>query len=151
LDSYCLRTGIRPTVIKIDVETHEAQVLRGARDTLRFARPAVVCELLSSADEQATLEVLHMLKDLKYNIYRWGDAAVWTQCEVADVLSHTDESNRDWLFSPSLLDERFHRAVNEWLVAISECTEKTNLMVDPGTKPPSGWGAPYIATDRMPA
>jgi FkbM family methyltransferase len=36
-----------PVTIKIDVEDHEAAVLRGAADTIRKFRPFVVCEILA--------------------------------------------------------------------------------------------------------
>ncbi|HEX8246204.1 MAG TPA: FkbM family methyltransferase [Longimicrobium sp.] len=37
IDDFCAREGIRPTVIKIDVEGAELDVLRGARETIRRA------------------------------------------------------------------------------------------------------------------
>jgi FkbM family methyltransferase len=40
------RTLRRPITIKIDVEDHEAAVLRGAADTIRKFRPLIVCEIL---------------------------------------------------------------------------------------------------------
>ena len=45
LDDYCLRTGVEPHVIKIDVEGADLEVLRGAKQTLRNARPILVIEV----------------------------------------------------------------------------------------------------------
>lgn len=47
LDSYLSGRRLRePVTIKIDVEDHEAAVLRGAVETIRQYRPAIVCEIL---------------------------------------------------------------------------------------------------------
>lgn len=45
VDGEVERTGLVPTVIKIDVEGHEGEVLRGAERTLRKHRPVVFLEL----------------------------------------------------------------------------------------------------------
>jgi len=42
LDAFCRERGIRPDVIKIDVEGAEFAVLEGARDILAEARPLLV-------------------------------------------------------------------------------------------------------------
>ena len=47
LDSFLAnRTLGTPVAIKIDVEDHDAAVLRGAADTIRKYRPWIVCEIL---------------------------------------------------------------------------------------------------------
>lgn len=61
--------GIRGRVVfKIDVEDHESAVLRGATETLRNLRPAVVCEILPRAHGNA--ETFEVLTELGYLI--WG-------------------------------------------------------------------------------
>jgi FkbM family methyltransferase len=47
-----------PTLVKIDVEGFEAEVLRGARRLLRQARPTLLIELHPWGDRQAALEEL---------------------------------------------------------------------------------------------
>jgi len=44
IDTYCRTQGVRPDVIKIDVEGFEFHALRGAADTLGRLRPPVVVE-----------------------------------------------------------------------------------------------------------
>lgn len=43
----------RPVVMKLDVETHEPAVLRGATEWLAAVRPAIVCEVLPEVDRAA--------------------------------------------------------------------------------------------------
>ncbi len=53
LDSLVLERGLaRVDFLKIDVDGHEARVLRGARDTLRRFRPPVFFELTPSVVEE---------------------------------------------------------------------------------------------------
>jgi hypothetical protein len=54
--------GIRPDLIKIDVEGHEKRVLTGLRETLRAFRPHVVFEYNDvSRDELGSVDVLREL------------------------------------------------------------------------------------------
>lgn len=47
LDSFLAGKRIcRPLAIKIDVEDHEAAVLRGAHETIARYRPSIICEIL---------------------------------------------------------------------------------------------------------
>lgn len=45
-----LSDGSEPTLIKIDVEGHEAHLLAGAQETIGRARPIVAVEILHTAD-----------------------------------------------------------------------------------------------------
>jgi FkbM family methyltransferase len=58
LDDYCARHGLRPDVIKVDVEGAEAQVFEGARATLQRDRPALLLSTHGPAVHAASLAVL---------------------------------------------------------------------------------------------
>jgi len=45
IDHVCRTEGLTPALVKIDVEGHEAEVLRGARETLHRLRPILFLEL----------------------------------------------------------------------------------------------------------
>ena len=47
-----------PSVLKIDVESHEAEVLRGAARILESARPVIWCEV-DPKNAEAVSELLH--------------------------------------------------------------------------------------------
>lgn len=62
IDALTHQRGLRPDVIKIDVEGHELAVLRGGQRTLRESRPAVLVEVV-----RANAPAVHaMLTDLGY-------------------------------------------------------------------------------------
>jgi FkbM family methyltransferase len=54
-----------PSVLKIDAETHEVAVLRGAERLLKEARPTIWCEVSAENSEEVT-ELLH---SAKYRLY----------------------------------------------------------------------------------
>jgi FkbM family methyltransferase len=72
LDSYSLR----PTMIKIDVEGFEANVIKGARKTLAKYRPTLIMELedkfLREAGSSAK-ELLALLRSLGYSFWMFSN------------------------------------------------------------------------------
>jgi FkbM family methyltransferase len=61
-----------PSVLKIDVETHEAKVLAGARRMLSEIRPVIWCEV----DHQNSEEVTKILTDAGYTLKSAHDGKV---------------------------------------------------------------------------
>jgi len=57
LDAYVRRTGIAPTLVKVDIERHEADFVQGAVDTLASIRPDLVVEM---TDVEALAALLSM-------------------------------------------------------------------------------------------
>lgn len=71
LDSIISRYGVDPGFIKIDVEGMEHHVLAGATETLRSARPIVLCELcdpLLRANGSSSADVLSIFSNADYTI-----------------------------------------------------------------------------------
>lgn len=59
LDSYCQAQGLEPPdLIKIDVEGHETEVLRGAENTVTAHRPSLFVELLTTESLRIFLSFL---------------------------------------------------------------------------------------------
>ena len=71
LDRYFFDTGIRPALLKIDVEGHELQVLRGARQLLADRKPRILmeCEQRHIGALGSLEEVFRFLLDLGYAGY----------------------------------------------------------------------------------
>jgi FkbM family methyltransferase len=67
LDSYCSANRIAPTLIKIDTEGFECEVLRGARRILHECKPALVVEVSAGPADQ--LELWNTLMNEGYRCY----------------------------------------------------------------------------------
>ncbi len=129
LDGYCGRRGVYPDVVKIDVETFEAQVLLGGVAAFERSRPSIVCEMLPHADPQATARALAALDGLGYHMHKWMREDGWQPCTAQDIVDQVFHFGRDWLFTPNALDDRFDTALREWRAAVAECTADTTVVV----------------------
>lgn len=88
IDELARLQGGRVDLIKIDVEMHEPEVLRGAREVLRRDRPAMLIEVLSDAIATRVEQELEGLGYLYFNI----DDRTWPPARV-DHLSRSDHFN----------------------------------------------------------
>lgn len=65
LDAFCAAEGLRPALVKIDVEGFEHEVLLGAREVLATHRPVVMVEVQRHAEA-----IVDLLRGLGYDLYR---------------------------------------------------------------------------------
>ncbi|TAL10166.1 MAG: FkbM family methyltransferase [Chloroflexota bacterium] len=113
LDDVVTRLGRRPTVLKIDTETTEPDVLVGAPDLLTRTRPWIVCEVLVDRTEVALKNVL---EPYRYHFHHLGPTEPIV--ETDRIVGDRTYDHRDWLFTPDPLPADFARHYHAWIEAI---------------------------------
>lgn len=64
VDEYCAQSGTVPTLLKIDVESYELEVLEGAKGTLAAENPIALVEIARRSDD-----VVQLMESLGYVLY----------------------------------------------------------------------------------
>lgn len=147
VDEFVGQRDARPFLMKVDVETFEAQVLNGSLQVLEHHRPWIVCELLPSSDSAALEAPLAALERLGYGFHCIAPETPWPRRGAGDYRPHLNGACRDWLLAPDPLTAAQYHRIRAWLGAILRCDERTNLLLPPGEAPPIGWDAPTSADD----
>jgi FkbM family methyltransferase len=129
LDTYCARRGVFPSVIKVDVESYESQVVTGAMQVLEQARPSLVIEILRDTDPAAIEQTVGPMASLGYHTYRWTRADAWSECTPRDVVDQIAHDGNDWLFMPDAMDDGFRAALAAWRAAVAECRANHTVRV----------------------
>lgn len=113
LDDYVETSGLVPGLVKVDTETTEPAVLRGAVGTVAEHRPWVFCEVLSGQTEQELAEVVEP----------WG--YTWYHLTAGDELKPAERIVGDptfthfmYLLVPEPLGEDYWSRVREWTAAL---------------------------------
>jgi FkbM family methyltransferase len=149
VDGYVARTHRRPGLLKIDTETTEPDVIRGAANTIRAYRPWLILEVLFNRRES---DLADALAAHAYRGFRITDTLPWKAEE--EIRGDPEYANRNWLFTPQEPPHAFWSAVESWRRAIARC-------VPPGANPERedqragpfyGWpaGLPVLGTERLP-
>ncbi|WP_407565236.1 FkbM family methyltransferase [Streptomyces sp. 184] len=150
VDDFAERHGHAPFLIKIDVETHEPEVLAGAGRVLREHRPWIVCEVLPGTDADAMAAALGKLTALGYGLHLIHPESPWRTHDARSYRPHVQGQCRDWLFAPEPLTDDFYATQRGWLRAVLECGKEENVLVPPGEPFPRGWNAPHPLPGRAP-
>lgn len=101
LDDWCKRELIQPSVIKIDAENFEAEVVGGLAETLLRSRPRV---LMETGSEQA-IQAGRALLDLGYEVLVSNQPGVLTLQK--DGVEEALVRNKDVLFVPAAQMAKF--------------------------------------------
>lgn len=78
LDDFCQRQGLRPELVKIDVEGGEERVLRGMRNIMRQIRPPIVVEVHRWPHEDLgsrAVAVWGLAQEVGYRVFHLSERA----------------------------------------------------------------------------
>lgn len=126
LDDHVRRSGIEPTIVKVDVETFEPAVLRGAAATIARYRPALIVEVLNRRRVDHGVQLTDIMSEHGYVYYQLSDEPTW---EPQSRLSGSGTTDRDWLLTPDPLDVRFPDSWATWQERLRDCDVESNPRV----------------------
>lgn len=118
LDAYVARTGIVPAVLKVDTETTEPAVLRGAKETIARHRPWVFCEVLHGRGEA---DLTAAIIDWGYTWYHLtGDGPLEPLTEIVGDATH---KHYMFLFVPEPLGDAHWELTAAWRDSLDAAKE----------------------------
>jgi FkbM family methyltransferase len=113
IDGYVARTGTTPSVLKVDTESTEPDVLRGAVGLLAGQRPWIICEVLAGRTEAELMAILEPLDYAWYRIDGAGPLHRRTTIEGDPTWKHMN-----WLFAPNEPSPSFWQLFAAWRSSI---------------------------------
>jgi FkbM family methyltransferase len=118
IDGYAARTGVTPAVLKVDTESTEPDVLRGAAGVLVANRPWIICEVLAGRTESELTAILQPLGYSWYRIDGPGPLEVRSAIEGDPTYAHMN-----WLFAPEAPSPAFWTTFAAWRRSIAAIAE----------------------------
>ncbi|MEL6894000.1 MAG: FkbM family methyltransferase [Actinomycetota bacterium] len=126
IDDHVAETALVPSFMKIDVETFELEVLRGARRVLAEHRPPLIIEVLRRKGRDHGVELTEELAGLGYHYYALPAAPTWEASPTIHGLGTTD---RDWLLLPEPVTDGLVDAWSRWHARLGAITVERNPRV----------------------
>ncbi|HEU5161094.1 MAG TPA: FkbM family methyltransferase [Streptosporangiaceae bacterium] len=113
LDGWCERKNVIPGLIKIDTESTEPDVIRGAREIIGAHQPWIFCEVLRGRVEEPLMELMRPLP------YFWYHLAGDPPYEPRDTIVGDDtHQHLMWLFAPDRIKDEFWASVSGWRASL---------------------------------
>jgi len=122
-----------PTIIKVDVETLEPEVLMGARNTIARYRPVITCEFLPRQQPHRIGAILSWLAYYGYHFYQVTNGPSFPAKKAGDVISNLNSVARDWILTPHKLNGHFFETNGRWMAALKASNRDTNQFLEAGT------------------
>ena len=127
IDDLVVQLDVAPSILKIDVESHEVPVLEGALRTVERHKPSLVVEVLERHhDAFLSTRVWQSVLELGYVFYHINPAVPWRNGRRNELYPRS----RDLLLVPKRLDRDFWLQYISWRYAISHCTSRRHRHVE---------------------
>ncbi|MGK7893436.1 MAG: FkbM family methyltransferase [Xenococcus sp. (in: cyanobacteria)] len=117
IDAYVKSNGLIPSVIKIDTEATEPDVISGATEVLSKNRPWIICEVLKGRTEE---KLQLVMEQYGYYYYHITDEKSWIPSEK--IVGDPSYKLRDWLFAPEKIDQKLVDNIHMWVSLAKQAT-----------------------------
>src|SRR5690606_38181499 len=114
LDRYQQRTGSVPAIMKVDTETTEHLVLRGAERVIRTHRPWIFCEVLPGRAPEQHLTAI--MQAHGYRLYHLDGSFPLVERET--VAGDPTYRHMNYLFAPDQIDDAVTESARAWHEAL---------------------------------
>jgi FkbM family methyltransferase len=111
-----------PAVLKVDTESSEPSVLRGALNLIRERRPWLLVEVLANRTEEDLTKILGEFGYSWYHIS--GDLPYQPQQTIRGDPTYKDMM---WMFAPEPVTGEFFERVRAWTDALTQCVRRRKL------------------------
>jgi len=97
MDDYCIEHNLHPSLIKIDVEGHEWDVIKGGQNIISTIKPTLIIEIWNNERDKES--IYDFLVNLDYRVFSISETQVshiknikeFMQCSESDFIFCTDE------------------------------------------------------------
>jgi len=117
IDDYVARTGVTPSILKIDTETTEPEVLAGAQKLIREHRPWIMVEVLWSLVEDRLHAVMDQFGYTYYHLNGPGPRP-----STDKIVGDSTWTYYMFLLAPEPVDDAFWERTNAWRSALDAAT-----------------------------
>jgi FkbM family methyltransferase len=93
LDSFCDENGVNPTILKIDVEGSEADVITGGRQTISRCKPEIIIEVWPVGYNDRHIKALKSLEEIGYSFYKMLENGELLSADILNIKDYPGTEN----------------------------------------------------------